>query len=326
MGRTVAISRRRLGRTGLLVSELGFGSWGIGGKIWRDSEDSSSLKALERALDAGINFFDTALIYGLGHSERLIAKVIKRNGSVHVATKMPPANMVWPTRPGIPFRDAFPLRHIKKCTENSLRNLSRDIIDLQQFHVWNPEWTVDPDFQEAVHWLKDKQKVRFVGVSTNDHQPGSALSVLQTGLIDCVQVIYNIFDQSPAEELFSVCQRLDIGVIARVPFDEGSLAGIIQPDTVFDPSDWRSRYFSGDRKQQVWRRVQDLINGLPGNEPLAHTALRFCISHPAVSTVIPGMRKATHVEANSSAILKGPLPPDILQMLANHAWNRNFYV
>lgn len=323
---TVELGRRTLGRTGIQISEVGFGSWGIGGRIWRDSDDRASLEALSRAFDLGINFVDTALIYGLGHSERLIAKALRaKNHDVFVATKMAPGNMVWPPRPGIPFREAYPLRHIKKCTEESRRNLNRDLLDLQQFHVWNPEWANDSDFQEAVFWLKQSKKARFVGISTNDHQPGSALSVLPTGLIDCVQVIYNIFDQSPADELFPLCQKLNVGVIARVPFDEGSLAGLVRPDTNFEPNDWRSRYFAGERKVAVWSRIQALGSDLQEDEPLAQTALRFCLSHPAVSTVIPGMRKVTHVEQNVAAVLKGPLPPQTLHILARHRWSRNFY-
>jgi aryl-alcohol dehydrogenase-like predicted oxidoreductase len=326
METSVTLARRKLGRTGLMISEIGFGSWGIGGKIWRDSDDRTSLDALARAFELGINFVDTALIYGGGHSEQLVGKALKGRGdSVYVATKMPPGNMIWPPRPGIPFRDAFPLRHVKKCTDGSLRNLQRQTLDLQQFHIWNPEWASEEDFREAIDWLKCSGKARFVGISTNDHQPNSVISALRTDLVDCVQVIYNIFDPSPADDLFPLCQELDVGVIARVPFDEGSLTGAITAETSFDPGDWRSRYFSGDRKREVTERVRAIKNALGGNVPLAETSLRFCLSHPAVSTVIAGMRKTVHVEENVLAASNGPLSSPTLQVLTSHRWPRNFY-
>jgi aryl-alcohol dehydrogenase-like predicted oxidoreductase len=320
------IKQRRLGRTGFIVSEIGFGAWGIGGSSWGGPDDGASLAALEKAFDSGINFIDTALVYGGGHSEQLIGRVLRtRKDNVYVATKVPPKNMLWPARPGIPPRDVFPFRHVKKCADQSLRNLRTDRIDLLQFHVWNADWVEDDDWRESVEWLKRKGKARFVGISANDHHPESVLSALKTGLIDCVQVIYNIFDPSPAAELLPLCRDLDIGVIARVPFDEGSLTGTITPETTFAPTDMRSRYFAGNRKQEMWERVQAIRRDLGDQEPLSRTALRFCLSQPAISTVIPGMRRAAHVEENGSASTAGPLPLEILQILARHCWPRNFY-
>jgi aryl-alcohol dehydrogenase-like predicted oxidoreductase len=320
------IKQRRLGRTGFMVSEIGFGAWGIGGSSWGGPDDGASLAALEKAFDSGINFIDTALVYGAGHSEQLIGRVLKaRKDTVYVATKIPPKNMLWPARPGIPLRDVFPFRHVKKCADQSLRNLRTDRIDLLQFHVWNADWVEDDDWRESVEWLKRKGKARFVGISVNDHHPESALSALKTGFIDCVQVIYNIFDPSPAAELLPLCRDLDIGVIARVPFDEGSLTETITPETTFVPTDMRSRYFAGNRKQEMWERVQAIRRDLGDHEPLPRTALRFCLSQPAISTVIPGMRRAAHVEENGSASAAGPLPLEILQILARHSWPRNFY-
>jgi aryl-alcohol dehydrogenase-like predicted oxidoreductase len=310
----------------LQISEIGFGSWGIGGGIWSDSDDQSSLNALARAFDLGVNFVDTALIYGRGHSEQMIAKALKlRTENIHVATKMPPKEGGWPPQPGVRFREAFPLRHVKKCTEESLRNLKRDTIALQQFHVWSSGWELDDDFQDAVYWLKKKSGVRFVGISVNDHQPSSVIAALRTGVIDCVQVIYNIFDPSAADELFPVCQELQIGVIARVPFDEGSLAGRITPATNFATADWRARYFAGERKQEVCRRVDSLRTELGNHESLPRTALRFCLSHPAISSVIPGMRKVSHVDDNIGSAAAGPLTVSTLEVLQHHRWARNFY-
>jgi len=322
------VKRRRLGRTSLEVSEIGFGTWGIGGVIWRGGNDASSRAALERGFDLGINFVDTALVYGDRHSERLIGEVLRRRGdAVIVATKVPPKNGLWPAWPGIPLREVFPRNYVLKCADTSRRNLGRDTLDLEQFHVWLPQWAEEAEWRDTVAELKASGRARFVGISVNDHQPASVISALRTGLIDCVQVIYNIFDQSPEDELFPICRQLDVGVIARVPFDEGSLTGTITPETKFEPGDWRNSYFRGKRKQEVWKRVQRLQRdlGAAEPEPLAQTALRFCLSHAAVSTVIPGMRSAKHVEENVKASAAGALPAATLAILRQHRWLRNYY-
>jgi aryl-alcohol dehydrogenase-like predicted oxidoreductase len=318
---------RTLGRTGLKVSEIGYGAWGIGGTQWLGGDDRESLAALRRALELGLNFIDTALAYGDGHSERLVGQVVREAPQpVYVATKVPPKNRLWPARPGIGIREVFPYDYIIQCTEQSLRNLGLDHIDLQQLHVWNPEWIHEEDWRRAFEDLKRSGKVRFVGVSINDHQPDSALELIETGLIDTVQVIYNIFDQSPERRLFPLCQQRNIGVIARVPFDEGALTGQITAQSQFDPRDFRSFYFRGDRKRQVEERVAALRRDLAGVEgDLPEIALRFCLSHPAVSTVIPGMRKVRHVEANLAVSDKGPLDEQVLAILKKHAWEKNFY-
>ena len=318
---------RKLGRTNFEVSEIGYGAWGIGGKQWLGASDQGALKAVQLAFDKGVNFFDTALAYNEGHSERLLARVLEHAPRpVHIATKVPPKNLLWPARPGIGIEDVFPYDHIIRSTETSLRNLRRDWIDLQQLHVWNPEWLDRDEWRRAFDDLRTSGKVRFVGVSINDHQPDSALDLIRTGLIDTVQVIYNIYDQTPAGNLFPLCQRHNIGVIARVPFDEGSLTGRINEDTVFPAGDFRESYFAGDRKRQVMEHNAAICRdlGIP-LEGLAALALRFCLSHPAVSTVIPGMRSLSSVDANTSVPGQGPLPPHALEALARHAWNRNFY-
>lgn len=320
------VKTRRLGRTGLRVSEIGFGGWPASGSSWGRRNDNRSLAALAAAFDAGVNFVDTALIYGRGRGERLIGKALRgRSENIFVATKIPPLNREWPARPGIPLRDAFPFDHVRQCTEKSLRNLGRDTLDLLQFHVWNSEWANDPAWRETVAWLKASGKARFVGISANDHMPCSVITALRTGLVDCVQVIYNVFDQSPAGELFPVCAELDIGVIARVPLDEGSLAGAITCQTSFAWNDFRRQYFAGERKLAVCHRIQALKEDLPGPEPMPVTALRFCLSHPAVSTVIPGSRDPSHVIQNLAASESGALSEEILQILARHRWCRNFY-
>lgn len=318
---------RRLGKTGIEVSEIGFGAWGIGGRQWLGGDDAESLRALRRALELGVNFIDTALAYNEGHSERLIGEVVRDAPSrVWIATKVPPKNRVWPAQPGVGIADVFQYEYIVESTETSLRNLAVETIDLQQLHVWNPEWTRRDEWRRAAEDLKAAGKIRHFGISINAHQPDSALEVLAAGPIDTVQAIYNIFDQTPENNLFPACLKHDVGVLARVPLDEGALTGTIRDDTEFEPSDFRASYFRGDRKRQVVERVAAIekdLQGVPGS--LAQIALRFCLSHPAVSTVIPGMRRTVNVEANASVADAGPLPEQVLALLKRHAWTKNFY-
>jgi aryl-alcohol dehydrogenase-like predicted oxidoreductase len=318
---------RKLGRTNFEVSEIGYGAWGIGGSMWLGGADDESLRALRTALGLGLNFIDTALAYGDGHSEQLVGQVVRGAGKrVYVATKVPPKNQLWPARPGIGIDRVFPYSYIIERTERSLKNLGMETVDLQQLHVWNPEWLDRDDWRRAAEDLKRSGKIRAFGVSINDHQPDSALELIQTGLIDTVQVIYNIFDQTPEKNLYPLCLERNIGVLARVPLDEGALTGTIDENTRFDPSDFRAGYFQGDRKKQVAEHVAALkldLAGVDGNLP--EIALRFCISHPAVSTVIPGMRTVKNATANCAVSDKGPLDARTLAILRRHAWDKNFY-
>jgi aryl-alcohol dehydrogenase-like predicted oxidoreductase len=318
---------RRLGRTSIEVSEIGFGAWGIGQKQWIGATDQESLAALRRAVSLGLNFIDTALAYGEGHSEKLVGQVLAEHPTtVFVATKVPPKNLLWPARPGIGIDEVFPYEHIVKSTEQSLQNLRVPYVDVQQLHVWNPEWVDRDEWKRAVEDLKKTGKVRYFGISINDHQPDSALGIIKTGLIDTVQVIYNIFDQTPEASLFPLCQKEGIGVIVRVPFDEGSLTGAITESTVFPPGDFRDSYFRGERKKEVAEHVEAILRDI-GIErtALPEAALRFCLSHPAVSTVIPGMRSLRSVQSSCAASGLGRLPEKLLALLKNHAWDRNFY-
>jgi aryl-alcohol dehydrogenase-like predicted oxidoreductase len=318
---------RTLGRTGLTVSEIGYGAWGIGKTMWIGADDRESLIALQTAIENGLNFVDTALVYGDGHSERLVGQIIREHpNKIAVATKIPPKNNRWPAQKGTPLRDAFPKEHIIECTEKSLRNLRLECIDLQQFHVWIDEWSLQDEWWEAITLLKKQGKIRFVGISVNDHQPHSVINAAKSGRIDSFQVIYNIFDQSPEDDLFPLCRQLNIGILARVPFDEGSLAGQINPDTVFPEKDWRNRYFRGDRKQKVWERVQKIGKEMKGEaDDTAEFALRFILSNPAVSSVIPGMRTAFNVERNCAVSDGRVLMEETLERLKAHRWVRNFY-
>ena len=317
---------RRLGRSGIDVSEIGYGAWGIGQKQWIGASDIESEESLNLAISLGLNFIDTALAYGDGHSEKIIGKVLRSHPGVHVATKIPPKNRIWPAQTGTLIDDVFPVNYVMESTETSLRNLGIESVALQQFHVWNPEWIVSDEWRRAIEELKKSGKARAVGISINDHQPDSALDIIETGLIDTVQVIYNIFDQSPEEKLFPLCQKLNIGVIARVPLDEGALTGNITPETKFPLGDFREIYFKEDRREQVDERVRSILEDLKiPRDALAQTAIRFCLSHPAVSTVIPGMRSRASVESNCTASGLGRLPDTALAVLKHHAWIRNFY-
>jgi aryl-alcohol dehydrogenase-like predicted oxidoreductase len=319
--------QRRLGRDGPAVSEIGFGAWGIGGTMWLGARDDESLRALHRALDLGVDFIDTALVYGEGHSEALVGRVVReRGGGVRVATKVPPRNRAWPAARGVPVAECFPAAHIVASAERSLRNLGLDTIDLLQLHVWQDEYLDQDGWRDGLLGVKRSGKVRQLGVSVNDHDPASALRAVGSGLFDAIQVIYNIFDQSPEAELFPACIAHGVGVLARVPLDEGGLTGTITPQTTFPDGDFRNRYFAGERRRQVWERAERL-KALLGDEArtLPELALRFCLSHPAVSTVIPGMRRVATVEASAAVSDGRLLSQSMLEALKAHAWPRNFY-
>jgi aryl-alcohol dehydrogenase-like predicted oxidoreductase len=318
---------RAFGKSGLEVSEIGYGAWGIGKAMWVGADDEESLRSLKAARDAGVTFYDTALAYGEGHSEQLIARAFGKSADVVIATKVPPMDLVWEIQSGSPLRNTFPKNYVLSCLERSLKHLGREQVDVYQFHTWHDEWTNDPEWQETARQLKESGKVRLVGISIQNHQPENVLAALETGLVDSVQVIYNIFDQSPEDELLPYCKQHGIGVIVRVPFDEGALTGKIKPETRFPEGDFRNVYFSGNRKQQVWDAVQAIVRdtGISMDE-LPSLALRFCLSDPAVSTVIPGMRNLRHVAANVAASAAGPLPREVLDKLRNHRWVRNYWL
>jgi aryl-alcohol dehydrogenase-like predicted oxidoreductase len=319
---------RKLGRTGMEISDIGFGAWGIGGKQWIGGSDEESRAALRRALELGVNFIDTALAYGDGHSEELVGEIVRSApGKVYVATKVPPMNQKWPAKAGIGIEHAFPYEYVIKSTEQSLKNLKLDAIDLQQLHVWNTEWTDRDEWKRAFEDLKTSGKAKAVGVSLNAGDPDSGLALIRTGLCDSVQVVYNIFDQSPNTHLLPLAQELNIGVLARVPLDEGALTGTITEDTEFEKGEFRDWYFRGrDRKREVVEHVaalQEDLRGVPGSLP--EIALRYCLSHPAVSTVIPGMRKVRTVESSCSVSDVGGLPAPLIEGLKKHAWVKDFH-
>jgi aryl-alcohol dehydrogenase-like predicted oxidoreductase len=321
------MKKRRFGRTGALVSEIGYGAWGIGGSQWMGARDDESLKALHRAIDLGLDFIDTALAYGSGHSEKLVGQVVReRREEILVATKVPPGNLRWPAQKGVPAREVFSAQHVRESCEQSLRNLGVERLDLLQLHVWLDDFLGEAEWREALLSLQKAGKVRWLGLSVNDHAPATALRAVESGVFDSVQVIYNIYDPTPAAQLFPACQKHDVAVIVRVPFDEGGLLGNITPDSEFPPGDFRNVYFKGERKGEVHGRTEALKTLLgPEASSLPELALRFALNHDAVSTVIPGMRRLSSVEANVAVSDGRRLSPALLAELARHAWPRNFY-
>lgn len=321
---------RKLGRAGLEVSEIGYGAWGIGGDWWKDGTDEQAIASLNLAIDLGVNFIDTAQGYGNGHSERLIGQVARnRSERVYVATKIRPQNFNFVPQPGDPFDEAYSKDWIVGSTEQSLTNLGQEQIDLQMLHVWMDEWADRDEWKEAIVHLKEQGKINAFGLSLvfpleDAHVPQKAI---ETGLVDACQVVYNIYQQEPEEKLFPLALEEDVAIIARCPLDEGALSGKITPEMVFPEGDWRNDYFGGGRSRQVYERAQDLQWMIHNDvESLAEGALRFCLSHPSVSTVIAGMRRSEHIHANVRASDKGPLPNKDLERLKEHAWPHNFWV
>jgi aryl-alcohol dehydrogenase-like predicted oxidoreductase len=313
---------RKLGRTGFEVSDIAHGLWGMGG--WSGSDDSESLSALQLAVDLGCNFFDSAWGYGEGKSDSLLGQIIGKNKGkrLYAASKIPPMNLKWPALPEYKYSEVFPPQHVFKYADLIRKKLATDSIDLLQFHVWSDNWTDEPDFRKTVERLKQDGIIRFFGLSLNRWEPENGIKAIRTGLVDSVQVIYSIFDQSPEDELFPLCQELNVGVIVRVALDEGSLGGKMTKDTKFPASDWRAHYFNPENLANTMERVDKLKKILPPGMSLPQMALRFVLSHPAVSTTIVGMRKLEHVRENIALSDQGPLPPGLLQELKRHRWDR----
>jgi aryl-alcohol dehydrogenase-like predicted oxidoreductase len=313
---------RIFGRTGWQISEIGYGMWGMAG--WTGSDDQESEQALDLAVELGCNFFDTAWGYGKGKSEQLLGALVKRhsNKKLYLATKIPPKNFIWPSRPEFKLDDCFPPDHIIEYIHKSLANLGVDTIDLIQFHVWEDRWATDDRWQKTMEELKKVGKIRAVGVSINRWEPDNSLETLRTGQIDTVQVIYNIFDQAPEDHLFPLCKEFNIGVIARVPFDEGTLTGTLTKDSTFPKDDWRSTYFVPENLNASVERAERLKPLIPPGMTMPEMALRFILCHDTVSTTIPGMRKEKHVRANIAASDGKGLSQNLLAELKTHRWDR----
>lgn len=312
---------RKLGRTGFDVSEIGHGLWGMGG--WTDADDAASRTALKLAIGGGVTFFDSAFAYGNGHSDDLLGEAARANADkpLVLASKIPPANWTWPSSPRSKLSEVFPRAHVMEYAARIQKSFGRPI-DLLQFHVWEDAWAGEAEWQDTIADLKDAGVIRSFGLSLNRWEPENGLAAIETGLVDAVQVIYNIFDQAPEDKLFPVCREKNIGVVARVPLDEGSLGGKMTLETRFPPDDWRSRYFCEENLVPTIARVEALKPLVPDGMSLAEMALRFILNEPAVSTIIVGMRSEAHVRENIAASDKGPLPADLVARLRAHRWDR----
>ncbi len=308
---------------GTPVAEIGIGTWGMGG--WSGSDDEASMAALRRSMELGCNFIDTARAYGNGRSEALIGQVLAgwSGHAPFIATKIPPKNDQWPARTDYPLDAVFPADHIRASTERSLAALGVASLDLQQFHVWTDAWAGDARWQRAVADLKSEGLVKAVGISVNRGEPANVLCALRTGLIDAVQVVYNIFDQAPEDELFPLCRELGVAIIARVPFDEGSLTGTMTVNDTWPKGDWRSLYFTPENLRETLARVERVKADLPAGMSLPELALRFTLHHPAVTTVSPGMRTVRHVERNLMVADGNPFPASLLEAMRRHRWDRD---
>ena len=321
---------RRFGRAGWNVSEIGYGMWGMAG--WTGSEDAESLDSLQHAVDLGCNFFDTAWAYGNGHSEELLGKVLRANKNnracggpdktLYVATKIPPKNLRWPARPEYSLDESYPPDHIVAYVDKSLANVGVDVLDLIQFHTWEDVWLDDERLTRAIEKLRGSGKVRAVGISQNRWEPANGIRAVRAGLADAVQVIYNIFDQNPEDELFPACREKGAGVIARVPFDEGSLTGTLTLQSTWPKGDWRSTYLVPENLKASVTRADALKPTIPTGMTMPEMALRFILNNPDVHTTIPGMRKRKHVDSNLAASDEGPLSAELHEKLRAHRWDR----
>ena len=313
---------RRFGRAGWSVSEIGYGMWGMGS--WSDSSDEESLASLQQAVDLGCNFFDTAWAYGEGRSEALLGELIRNNPRqrLYAASKIPPKNRQWPSRRQSTLDDCFPPDHIEEYVHRSLKNAGLECFDLMQFHVWEDSWLADDRWAKTIDELKHQGLIRAAGISINRWEPWNGVRAVRSGLIDSVQVIYNIFDQNPEDELLPACVEMDVAVIARVPFDEGSLTGTLTKESTWPEGDWRNTYFVPENLIPSVERAEAVERVLPEGLSLPETALRFILNNPAVSTTIPGMRKRAHVESNIAASDQGPLPDSLIAELRHHRWER----
>jgi len=313
---------RRLGRTGWSVSEIGYGMWGMGN--WNGTDDELTVDVLQCAVDLGCNFFDTALAYGEGRSERLLGQVVRANPNkrIYTSTKVPPLNRQWPSRREFTLSDCFPPEHIEESVHQSLKNTGLETLDLVLLHTWEDSWVDEDRWAKKLDELRRAGLIHAFGISVNRWEPWNGLRTVRSGLVDVVQVIYNIFDQNPEDELFPDCVENDVGIVARVPFDEGSLAGTLTKESSWPEGDWRKGYFVPENLNSSVEHAEALKPVVPAGMTMPEMALRFILSNPNISTVIPGMRKSRYVEANVAASDAGPLSEELLVRLRAHRWER----
>jgi aryl-alcohol dehydrogenase-like predicted oxidoreductase len=313
---------RNFGRTNWQVSEIGYGMWGMAG--WTGSDDEESMQSLQLSVDMGCNFFDTAWGYGAGKSEHLLGELIRANKGkkLYTATKMPPKNFKWPARREFTLDDCFPPDHIEEYVGKSLKNAGLGYFDLMQFHTWEDSWLEDERGINKMLDLKKQGLFNAIGISLNRWESWNGIKAVRSGLIDSVQVIYNIFDQNSKDKLFPACREMNVAVIARVPFDEGSLTGTLTKESKWPEGDWRNTYFVPENLIPSVEHVEALKPLVPEGMTMSEMALRFILGEPAVSTIIPGMRKPVHAKSNLATSDAGPLDDDLMKELEKHRWDR----
>jgi aryl-alcohol dehydrogenase-like predicted oxidoreductase len=314
---------RTFGRLGWQVSDIGYGMWGLAG--WKGTDSDEVSEGLQLSVELGCNFFDTALAYGEnGESEKILGHLVRAfpDKKLYTASKIPPKNRTWPSRRGFALQDVFPADYIRSSVEESLKNTGLPSIDLMQFHVWEDDWAEDESWQKAMTKLKDEKLIHGIGISVNRWEPSNVIRSIKTGVIDAVQVIYNIFDQNPEDDLFPVCKEHGVAVIARVPFDEGTLTGTLTKESTWPEGDWRNTYFVPENLIPSVERADALKPLVPQGLTMPDLALRFILSNPEVATIIPGMRKPNHVRANLASSDTGALPADLIEKLKQHRWDR----
>jgi aryl-alcohol dehydrogenase-like predicted oxidoreductase len=316
------MKQRRFGRTGWEVSDIGYGMWGMAG--WTNSNDDESLQSLQAAVDRGCNFFDTAYAYGNGRSENLLGQIVKSNPGkrLYTATKIPPKNLKWPALPEYTLMDSYPPDHVEEYVHRSLENARLDQFDLIQFHTWSDEWMRDDRWFYRLDDMRSQKLINAIGISINRWEPWNGIRAVRSGQIDSVQVIYNIFDQNPEDELFPACREMDVAVIARVPFDEGTLTGTLTKESTWPEGDWRNLYFVPENLKESDERADALRPLIPEGMTMPEMALRFILHNKTVSTIIPGMRKIKNVEANVATSDGVDLSPELLGELRKHRWVR----
>jgi aryl-alcohol dehydrogenase-like predicted oxidoreductase len=326
-----SMQQRQFGRTGWQVSEMGYGMWGMGS--WSNSDDQQSLQSLQSAADLGCNFFDTAFAYGDGRSENLLGQIVRANADkrLYTATKIPPLSKQWPAPAGSLLKESYPPDHVEEYVHRSLENSRLERFDLMQFHTWDDDWLRDDRWLYKLDDLRSQGLIGAIGLSLNRWEPWNGIRAVQTGQIDSVQVIYNIFDQNPEDELFPACAEMKVAVVARVPFDEGTLTGTLTKESRWPEGDWRNTYFVPENlnpsveRAEALRQLLHEWNREHSGEPeitMPELALRFILSNPTVTTIIPGMRKLSHVRSNVAASDAGPLPASLLEQLKEHRWVR----
>ncbi len=320
------MKKRKFGAQGPEISEIGFGAWAIGGS-WGEQSEKDSLEGLEAALDRGVNFIDTAAGYGNGKSERIIGKFLKsRSERIYVCTKTPPAPGKWPPSPYCRMEERYSEKYLRENVEERLLNLQMESLDVLLLHTWTRAWNDNPVPLKILRKMKSEGLIKQVGISTPEHDQNCVIQLMRDGMVDVLQVIYNIFEQEPAAQLFPVARETGTGIIVRVAFDEGVLTGKYTGEETFGPDDFRSNYFAGDRLERGVRRTEKIKKEFKeSGYSMPELALKFALSHGAVSTVIPGIRNRQQAIQNTAVSELPELTEKMMLQLREHSWNRGFW-